>query len=188
MRRCWSPGDDRWASRRSFSGGRSESFAQFHRVGGSGGPRGGAAIERRKVGETVADITKRFPHWFCSAFAGYAGREQDLPCDAHVLLAMTAPRPLYVASAIEDTWADPEGEFLAAAAAEPAWKLFGLTGLGTAAWPPVNTPVGDLVGYHVRTGKHDLLEYDWLRFADFADRHLPPPGQPEPKDSGTSGR
>lgn len=142
---------------------------------------GGAALERRRVGETVADITKRFPHWFCPAFAAFAGREQNLPCDAHVLLAMTAPRPLYVASAIEDTWADPEGEFLAAAAAEPAWKLFGLTGLGTSAWPPVDTPVGGHVGYHVRSGGHDLLEYDWMRFADFADRHLQPPATPELK-------
>jgi len=149
---------------------------------------GGAALERRRVGETVGDITKRFPNWFCPAFAGYAGRVEDLPCDAHVLLAMTAPRPLYVASAIEDTGADPEGEFLAAVAAEPAWKLFGLTGLGVVAWPPVNTPVGNRVGYHVRTGKHDLLEYDWLRFADFADRHLPPPGRPASKATGASGR
>jgi hypothetical protein len=141
---------------------------------------GGAALERRRSGETVADITRKFPHWFCPAFARYAGREQDLPCDAHVLLAMTAPRPLYVASAIEDTWADPEGEFLAARAAEPVWTLFGLPGLGPAAWPPVDTPVGGRTGYHVRSGGHDLLEYDWQRFADFADRTLPPVARPEP--------
>lgn len=80
-------------------------------------PARGSAVERRRVGETVADIAKRFPNWFRPAFAGCAGRVEDLPCDAHVLLAMTAPRPLYVASAIEDTGADPEGEFLAAVAA-----------------------------------------------------------------------
>ena len=133
---------------------------------------GGAALERRNFGETIADITTRFPHWFCPAFATYAGREQDLPVDAHVTLAMTAPRPLYVASAIEDRWADPRGEFLAAVAAGPVWKLFGREGLGTTEWPPVGTFVGERVGYHVRAGKHDLLEEDWQHFADFFNYEL----------------
>ncbi len=133
---------------------------------------GGAALSRRNTGETVAAISKRFPHWFCPAFATFADREAELPTDQHALLAMTAPRPLYVASAIEDKWADPRGEFLSAVAAGPAWQLFGLTGLGTADWPPVDTPVGRTVGYHVRRGGHDLIEYDWQRFADFADRTL----------------
>lgn len=134
---------------------------------------GGAALGRRNYGETIADITSRFPHWFCPSFKTYAGRENLLPCDAHGLLAMVAPRPLYIASAIQDRWADPRGEFLAAVAAEPVWKLFGHAGLETSTWPSVDTPVGRRVGYHVRSGKHDLLEYDWLCFADFADKNLP---------------
>ena len=133
---------------------------------------GGAALSRDTRGETVAAITRTFPHWFCPAFAGFAGREAKLPCDQHVLLAMAAPRPLYVASAIEDQWADPRGEFLAAVAAEPAWTLFGLTGLGTREFPHADAPIGGRVGYHARSGRHDLLEYDWQRFADFADREL----------------
>jgi|GEM_PF-157681 len=145
---------------------------------------GGAALSRRNFGETVEVITSRFPHWFCPAFAGYAGRETELPCDQHTLLAMVAPRPLYVSSAVEDRWADPRGEFLSGVAAEPAWKLFGLAGLGTPDQPPVDTPVGDTVGYHVRSGKHDLLAYDWHRFADHADRTLrkrtPPPADGYP--------
>ena len=133
---------------------------------------GGAALSRRNYGETVGVITKAFPYWFCPAFATFADREADLPTDQHALLALVAPRPLYVASAIEDKWADPRGEFLAAVAAEPAWKLFSRTGLGTADWPPVDTPVGRTIGYHVRRGRHDLIDYDWQRFADFADRTL----------------
>jgi len=138
---------------------------------------GGAALSRRNYGESVKRITTAFPHWFCPAFATFAGRETELPCDQHTLLAMTAPRPLSVASAIEDRWADPRGEFLAAVAAEPVWRLLGRDGLGTEAlgggdWPKPDTSVGATIGYHVRSGRHDLLPYDWERFADHADRHL----------------
>jgi hypothetical protein len=132
---------------------------------------GGAALERRNYGETVADITSSFPHWFARNFANYAGREEQLPVDTHQLLALMAPRPAYVASAIEDRWADPKGEFLALKATEPVYALFGLKGLGTATHPPVDTPVGEgVLGYHMRRGIHDINAYDWEQYVGFADR------------------
>ena len=133
---------------------------------------GGAALSRRNYGETVGVITSRFPHWFCPSFGSYAGRELELPVDQHTLLAMIAPRPLYVASAEGDRWADPRGEFLSAEAVGPVWKLYGREGLGRRDYPALGESVGDFVRYHVRGGKHDLLLEDWQHFADMADATL----------------
>lgn len=133
---------------------------------------GGAAIARRKVGERIADGCRVFPYWYCGNYKAYIDREDDLPIDQHQLVALMAPRPVYIASATEDTWADPEGEFLAGHHASPAYGLYGLKGL-PGEWPPPDTPLqGGHIGYHVRTGKHDLLAYDWQQFMNFADKHL----------------
>lgn len=131
---------------------------------------GGAALSKRAYGETIGRITSTFPHWFCPAFSRYAENEQALPFDQHELLALMAPRHLYVASAEDDRWADPRGEFLAAQAIAPVYALYGLKGIEDATMPAIHQPIQNQVAYHIRSGKHDVTSYDWHRYMDFCDR------------------
>ncbi|RBP39061.1 hypothetical protein DES53_11085 [Roseimicrobium gellanilyticum] len=132
---------------------------------------GGAALSKRIFGETVAVLNKSFPHWFCDNFNKYSDNEKDLPVDQHELIALMTPRPVYIASATEDNWADQKGEFLGGKLAEPVYALFSLKGLGVDEPPAPDKSVGDAIGYHNRTGKHDILLYDWEQYMNFADKH-----------------
>ena len=131
---------------------------------------GGAAISRRCFGETVRRINTHYPYWFTSRFHAYNDNEDILPFDQHEVLALVAPRPVYVASASEDQWSDPRGEFLGLVNAGPAYGLYGEDIVGEADYPAVEQPVMKGVsGYHIRAGKHQILLYDWERYLDFAD-------------------
>jgi hypothetical protein len=155
-----------------WAGARDERFALV--VANASG-EGGAALSRRHFGETVAEVTRAFPHWFADRYRAYGGREAALPADQHMLLALVAPRALYVASADEDLWADPRGEFLSLAGASPVYALWGDPPVGEGDMPPLDRPLAaGRRGYHVRRGGHDLTAFDWARFADFADARWRP--------------
>jgi len=133
----------------------------------------GAAISRGKEGEKIQDITKKFPFWFCNNYKKYAFNDSGLPFDQHFLLSLIAPRNLYVASAVEDLWADPDSEFLSCVAASPVYELFGLRGLiCDNAFPVPNQSFHNgNIGYHMRKGTHYFSRYDWNEFMIYMNLH-----------------
>jgi hypothetical protein len=132
----------------------------------------GAALSRRDYGETVKDMNTKFGYQFCRNYQRWGDHVNEMPMDAHMLVALMAPRPLLLSTGSQDRWSDPRGEFLAAVAASPVYELLGQHGIGTTEMPPVNTPSLHTLGFQCHEGKHEVLPWDWEQFINLADMHL----------------
>jgi len=135
---------------------------------------GGAALSRRNYGETIAHLTAptRYPYQFAGNYAKWAEHPGDSPVDANMLLALVAPRPVLLQTGTTDGWSDPKGEFLAAVAVEPVFRLLGAQGLGTTVMPEPGTPILHTLGYFEHVGGHGTLPSDWDVFLKFMELHL----------------
>lgn len=135
---------------------------------------GGAAISRRRFGETVARINTAFPHWFNDNYLAYNDKEDTATFDQHELIALIAPRPVLITSASEDLWADPKGEFLSGVGAESVYRLLGTNGIATTEPPTAGEAIHSRIGYRMRSGPHDMLLEDWQACMEQARRHVLP--------------
>jgi len=133
---------------------------------------GGAAPSRSSVGESVQHITSAFPYWFNAEFQKFAAEPARLPLDQHCLAALVAPRPLLFANAVDDTWANPVGQFEVLRAAAPVYQLLGAGGLQSARMPSVGELQSGSLGYFLRAGTHSMTAEDWSAFLRFADQHF----------------
>jgi hypothetical protein len=135
---------------------------------------GGAAISRRNYGETIKHLTEptRYPYQFCANYGKYGDRVNEFPVDAHMLVSLIAPRPLLLQTGDTDYWSDPKGEFLAAVAAEPIFKLLGKQALGTDQMPQAGLPIFNTLGYVMHSGGHGTIPSDWDLFLKFMQMHF----------------
>lgn len=135
---------------------------------------GGSAISRRKFGERVSDIVRHFPHWFNDEYRSFVDNEENMSVDSHFLISLLAPCAVYVASAEDDLWSDPKGEFAGLVGASKVWKLYGnIADLSPYnEMPLTGKPLSEILSYHVRSGGHDITAYDWKQFLNFADKFI----------------
>jgi hypothetical protein len=137
---------------------------------------GGTAPSRGKVGESVKQINDRFPHWFDATFKEFNEQPDRLPFDQNCLVALMAPRPVLLSNAVEDTWANPAGQFEVLQGADSVYRLLGVEGLGTKQIPETEKLLDSRLGYYIRPGKHSMTAGDWKVFLDYADKHFGKPG------------
>ncbi|MGQ9621719.1 MAG: alpha/beta hydrolase family protein [Bacteroidales bacterium] len=131
---------------------------------------GGSALARRRYGETVTRINASFPHWFCLNYRKFNDNENEMPFDMHMLMALIAPRALYVAAASDDLWGDPKGSYLSLYHSLPVYRLYDKSIKLENFVPQLNTQIiSGKVGFHIRNGEHNLKLVDWSYFMDFAD-------------------
>ncbi|HNX56635.1 MAG TPA: acetylxylan esterase [Prolixibacteraceae bacterium] len=131
---------------------------------------GGSPLAHRQFGETIERINRAFPHWFCGNYRKYASHQDEMPFDMHELLALIAPRALYIASASDDLWGDPKGQYLSLFHSLSVFQLYNKKVSLSEAMPPLNTPVrSGQVAYHVREGIHNLTLQDWNFYMDQAN-------------------
>ena len=133
----------------------------------------GSALARRDWGETVDDMAQNFGWQFAGNFQKWVGRWNEMPVDAHMLIALSAPRPVFITGGTTDQWADPAGEFLSEVAAGPVYRLLCRKDLGVTTLPPLDSPVtsGDL-GFHYHTGGHAATPADWSAFLQFLAKYF----------------
>jgi len=137
---------------------------------------GGAALSHRNYGETIAHLTapSRYPYQFALNYSEYAGFPNKAPFDANLLIGLIAPRPLLLQTGDTDKWSDPKGEFLAAVAAGPVYRLLGKRDLGTDAWPAPKEPILRDLSYYMHDGGHGMVPSDWDIYLQFLKEHLHP--------------
>lgn len=133
---------------------------------------GGASLSRRNYGERIRNLVGAFGYWFTSKYADYIDKEELLPIDMHELIALAAPRPVYITGGETDRWADPKGQFLAAVGAGPVFKLLGGEDLGTDQMPALDQPIQKSLAFHIHTGGHSITPFDWEQFLKYADAKL----------------
>lgn len=150
---------------------------RFAAVIASCGGEGGAALSHRDYGETIAHLTapSRYPYQFAANYAKYGGFPDKAPFDSHMLLALIAPRPILLQTGSTDNWSDPKGEFLAAVAAGPVYKLLGRQDLGTDVWPAAKVPIfSNGLNYYMHEGGHGMVPTDYDVYVQFLKAQFHP--------------
>jgi hypothetical protein len=135
---------------------------------------GGAALSRRNYGETIGHLTAptRYPYWFATNYQKFAEHVDQFPVDAHMLIALIAPRPLLLQTGDTDGWSDPKGEFVAAVAASPVYRLLGKQALDSDQMPADSQLVGGTLSYYMHKGGHGTVPADWEIFRKFLKMNL----------------